>query len=82
MGSGIRVRAVTVGDSQPVGLGHRAFKTFAIYPSDCARVSRQVSQFFFFFCSFFFFERLIGLLFRGSDLLKEVKGTRSDICKD
>ena len=33
-------------------------------------------SFSFFF--FFFFERLIGLLFRGPDLLKEVKSTRLD----
>ena len=69
-----------VDDSQPVGLGHRALKTFAIYPSDRARVSRQsVAIFSFLFFSFsFFFERLIGLLFRGLDLLREVKQTKLD----
>ena len=29
-----------IGDSQPVGLGHQALKTFAICPSDHAQVSR------------------------------------------
>ena len=58
--------------------------TFAIYPSDRAQVSRQSVTiffsflFFFFFFFFFFFERLIGLLFRGLDLLKVVKGTRPE----
>ena len=83
-----RLTSNKVNDSQPVGLRHQALKTFAIYPSDCARVSRQVSQFFFFFFFFIpfffvlsFFERLIGLLFKGPDLLKVVKSTKPDFCR-
>ena len=46
------------------------------------RVSPFFSFFFFFFLFFsFFFERLIGLLFKGLDLLKVVKGTRPDFCR-
>ena len=39
------------------GLGHRALKALAIYPSDRARVSRQIIAIFilFSFCIFFFF---------------------------
>ena len=37
-----------VDDSQPVGLGHRALKTIAIYPSNRAWVSRQSVIMFFF----------------------------------
>ena len=37
--------------------------------------------FFFFFFSLFFFERLIGLLFKGPDILKVVKSTRPDFCR-
>ena len=74
-----------VGDSRSVGLGHRALKTFAIYPSDRAQALRQsVTIFFFsflFLFLFFLFERLIGLLFRGPGLLKVVKGTRLDFCR-
>ena len=47
-----------VGGSQPVGLGHQALKTFAIYPSNRAQVSRQS-------VTNFFFERLIGLFIQG-----------------
>ena len=44
-----------VGDSQPVGLGHKALKTFAVYPSDRARVSRQSVATFFLFLFFIYF---------------------------
>ena len=70
-----------VGDSQPVGLGHRALKTFAIFPSDRAQVSRQSVTIFFSFLFFFFFKRLIGLLSKGPDLLKVVKSIRLDFCR-
>ena len=77
--------------TQPVGLGHQVLKTFAIYPSDRARVSRQsVENFLFFSFSFiffsfsflFFFERLIGLFIEGGpNLLQVIKGTRPDFCR-
>ena len=79
-----------VDDSQPVSLGHQGLKTFAIYPSDRARVSRKCvtislfSLLFLFLFSFSFLsllERLIGLLFRGPDLLKVVRSTRLDFCR-
>ena len=78
---------------QPVGLGNRALKAFAIYPSDRARVSRQsVPIFFFFFFYFllflflfftsFYFGRHIDLLFMGVlNLLKVVNDTRVGYCK-
>ena len=76
-------------DSQPVGLGHRALKTFTIYPSDRARVSRQsvtisffsLFLFFFSFSSLSLLERLIGLLLKGPNLLKVVKSSRLDFCR-
>ena len=67
------------------GLGHRASKAFAIYPSDRARVSRQSIAIFFFFSFsflflflfhffffFFFFFFYTGVL----NLLKAVNETR------
>ena len=73
-------------DFQPISLRHQALKTFAIYPSDRARVSRQsvaIFLFFFFFFFFFFFTsfyfgRHNDLLFMGVlNLLKVVNDTRS-----
>ena len=58
------------------GLRHQVLKIFTIYPSDLARVSRQVNIFLFLFV---FFQRLIGLLQGVSTLLNEVKGTKSKI---
>ena len=49
---------------QPIGLGHRASKAFAIYPSDRVRASRQsFTTFIFIFLLFFFFFSFSSFLF-------------------
>ena len=61
------------------GLGHRALKAFAIYPSDCARVSRQSVVIFILFLFFFFsFSRFSSFSFSTGvlNLLKVVNETR------
>ena len=83
------VVSTKVGDSQPVGLGQWALKTFTIYPSNRARVSRQSVAIFFFlflflflFFSSFYFGRHIGLLFMGFlNLLKVVNEIRVGFAK-
>ena len=74
-------------DSQPVSLGHQVFKTFAVYPSDRARVSRAKRRdtsflFVFLFVFLFILEDFIGLLFMGiHNLFKVANEIMSSYCK-
>ena len=83
-----RVASIKSVAPNQLAYGTRLLKTFVIYPSDRARVSRQSVAIFlfffflFFFFSYFYFGRLIGLLLLGFlNLLKVVNETRIGFSK-